>query len=375
MNKKIIYFVTVDWFFCSHFLARAVAAKEQGYKVYVLTNTDKHRDKILAAGLKIININIDRKTLNPFSWLRNLLKVYQVYHTEKPDIVHHIALKPILLGSLAARMTRTKNVINAIVGGGHAFISKDISMRMLRPIIHFTLGQLLNPAGSKVIFENIDDLNSFTKSGQVRRDCAVLIRGAGVDPNLFHSNQTKPQKPIVLLTARLLWDKGIGDFVEAARLLRKRNINARFIIVGGQDPGNRASIDQETLSSWSQEGIVELWGFSEEIPNILAQSSIMCLPSYREGLPKSLLEAMAAKLPCVTTDVPGCREAVRHNDNGFLVPPKNVGALAKAIETLLLDHELSDKMGLRGYERLVTEFSSEIVINDTISLYKELLES
>ncbi|RBB96279.1 glycosyltransferase family 1 protein, partial [Pseudomonas sp. MWU12-2115] len=130
----------------------------------------------------------------------------------------------------------------------------------------------------------------------------------------------------------------------------------------------------ETLSSWHQEGAVELWGFSEDIPNILAQSSIMCLPSYREGLPKSLIEAMAAKLPCVTTDVPGCREAVRHNDNGLLVPPKNIAALAKAIETLLLNHELSHKMGLRGYERLVTEFSSEIVIKDTICLYKELLE-
>ncbi|KUM03984.1 glycosyltransferase family 4 protein [Chromobacterium subtsugae] len=374
MNKKIIYFVTVDWFFCSHFLARAVAAKAQGYEVYVLTNIDKHKDKILAAGLNIIDIKTDRKTLNPFSWLQTLLKVYQVYRTVKPDIVHHIALKPILLGSLAARMSSTRNVINAIVGGGYAFISNDISMRMLRPIIRFTLGKLLNPAGSKVVFENTDDLDTFTKSGQVRRDCAVLIRGAGVDPNLFHTNRTKPSKPIVLLTARLLWDKGIGEFVEAARLLRQRNINARFVIVGGQDPGNRASIDQETLSSWHQEGAVELWGFSEDIPNILAQSSIMCLPSYREGLPKSLIEAMAAKLPCVTTDVPGCREAVRHNDNGLLVPPKNIAALAKAIETLLLNHELSHKMGLRGYERLVTEFSSEIVIKDTICLYKELLE-
>lgn len=178
---------------------------------------------------------------------------------------------------------------------------------------------------------------------------------------------------MVVLVARLLWDKGIGEFVEASRALRQRGVSARFVVVGDADPENRACIDHGTLDAWRSDGAVEWWGFRTDIPQILAQASIACLPSYREGLPKSLLEAMAAGLPCVTTDVPGCREAVRHDDNGLLVPARDASALAEAIAHLLAHRELAQKMGARGRQRLEQEFSAQQVNASTLSLYREML--
>ncbi len=181
--------------------------------------------------------------------------------------------------------------------------------------------------------------------------------------------------PVVVLVARVLWDKGIGEFVGAANILRKRGLKARFVIVGAPDPENRACIDESTREAWRLEGVVELWGFRSDIPQVLAIASIACLPSYREGLPKSLLEAMAAGLPCVATDVPGCREAVIDGDNGLLIPVKNASSLADAIEVLLRNPELAEKMGQRGRARLVQEFSKEKVNERTLALYQEIIPS
>jgi glycosyltransferase involved in cell wall biosynthesis len=177
----------------------------------------------------------------------------------------------------------------------------------------------------------------------------------------------------VVLVARLLWDKGIGEFVEAARILRLRGAKARFVIVGDPDFDNRACINSMTLEAWKTEGVIELWGFRSDIADVLTEANIACLPSYREGLPKSLLEAMAAGLPCITTDVPGCREAVRDGDNGLLVPAKDASALANAIEHLLLNPDVAQIMGTRGRERLEQEFSSRQVNEKTLTLYRELL--
>lgn len=179
--------------------------------------------------------------------------------------------------------------------------------------------------------------------------------------------------PLVVLAARLLWDKGVGEFVGAARILRKRGLNARFVIVGAPDPENRACIDSSTLETWRIEGAVEFWGFRSDIPQVLAGASIACLPSYREGLPKSLLEAMAAGLPCVATDVPGCREAVIDGENGLLIPVKSASSLADAIELLLRNPELAEKMGERGRARVEQEFSTRKVNERTLALYEDII--
>ena len=372
-RPKLIFFVAVDWFFCSHFLARAIAAHEAGYDVLVLTNVNRHEDVIRTAGLRLVHLPINRRSLNPFGALLTLLRIVRVYLREQPDIIHHVAFKPILLGSLAARISGCYRIVNAVVGGGYVFTSQYAIVRILRPLLTLSLRLFLNPHGSRVVFENSDDLKSFTEAGLVRLDDTVLIRGAGVDPNQFVLTNHTHGLPLVILVARLLWDKGIGEFVEAAVTLRNRGVKARFVIVGEPDGDNRASIDFATLEAWTVEGGVELWGFRHDIPKVLAEATIACLPSYREGLPKALLEAMAAGLPCVTTDVPGCREAVLNGENGLLVPPRDVFALANALEILLNNPDLARKMGQRGRQRLELEFSTEHVNASTLKLYREIL--
>jgi len=373
VGRKLLFLVTEDWFFCSHFIDRAKAASEAGFDVLVLANINKDGGRIKSAGLRLIPLSINRRSLNPISSLLTLLQIIRIYFRERPTIVHHVAYKPILLGSIATRMVGVRHVVNALVGGGYIFTSDRPLMRLLRSLIKLALRITLNRPGSRVVFENADDLSAFVQAKVVSQEHAVLIRGAGVEPSRYQHDGTSSCLSLVVLAARLLWDKGIGEFVEAARILRSRRIPARFVIIGDVDTGNRASIDPETLKSWCKEGAVELWGFRNDIPIVLAQASIACLPSYREGLPKFLLEAMASGLPCVTTDVPGCREAVTNDDNGLLVPARDGKALANAIEKLLLNPELRNRMGQRGRQRVENEFSTTLVVGQTLALYQEML--
>ncbi|WP_160012602.1 glycosyltransferase family 4 protein [Rhizobium sp. 18055] len=373
-RPKLLFFVTVDWFFCSHFLERAIAARNAGYEVVVLTHTAEHGARIRAAGLRAIHLNIDRRSLNPLSELVTLLRVWRVFKMEKPRLIHQVALKPILIGSLAARLCGISGLVNAVVGGGFLFSSDTLVAKFLRPLLGLALKKLLNPPGSKIVFENPDDLRAFVREGYLRESDAVLVRGAGVEPSDYQQAAVTAREPLVLLPARLLWDKGIGEFVEAARQLRLAGVTARFVIAGGEDLGNRAAIDSRTLAAWREEGVVEFWGFRANMPAVLAQASIVCLPSYREGLPKALLEAMAAGLPCVTTNVPGCREAVEHGNNGLLVTPRDVKSLANALEILINDIALRTRMGQCGRERVDARFSSTRVIQETLALYKQMLK-
>jgi glycosyltransferase involved in cell wall biosynthesis len=372
-RRKILFFVSADWFFCSHFIERAIAARREGFDVLVLTNVDRHGNKILEAQLRLFHIPMRRRSLNPFAAAIILFRVLHVFYKERPDLIHNVAIKPVLIGSLAARILGCREVVNAVVGGGYAFTSMHLMVRIFRPALVFFMRALMNPLGSRVVFENRDDLLDFVQKRIVRLEDSFLIRGAGVDPIKFKAPEVLNEPPLVILAARLLWDKGIGEFVAAAKFLSQRGVKARFVIVGQRDADNRACIDVATLDAWSNDGAVEFWGFREDIPQILSQASVACLPSYREGLPKFLLESMAASLPCVTTDVPGCREAVRDGNNGFLVPVRNVVALADALATLILNPILCKEMGERGRLRIESEFSLRTVNEKTLSLYREML--
>ena len=358
-------------------MERAQAARQAGYEVLVLTALDKHLPTLEKAGFRTIHLTFDRRSLSLFKALRSVRELVRVFRRERPAIIHQVAIKPILLGSLAARLAGVKGVVNAVVGGGYLFTSPSTLMRIIRPFIGLALRLLVNPPGSRVIFENKDDLTAFVSAGQVRPEAAVLIRGAGVDVDLYpcRTARNSTTKPLVVLPARLLWDKGIGEFVSAARLLSSQGVLARFALVGGDDPGNRASIDATSLDQLREEGVVEVWGFRSDMPEVLASADIVCLPSYGEGLPKALLEAMAAGLPCVTTDVPGCREAVRHGENGLLVPPRDHMCLAEALNKLIQDPELRLLMGRRGRAMAASEFSTAIVCQQTLRVYQELLSS
>lgn len=375
MSRRLLYLITEDWFFCSHFLERAVAARAAGYEVLVLTRIGDggHAQRIRDAGLRLLPLRVQRRSTNPFAELGVVRQVLATYRRERPDLVHHIALKPILYGTLAARLCGLSAVINAPVGMGFVFTSASWHARLLRPMVHAGLRALLDPPGARVVFENPDDLDALVADGLVRRADCVLIRGAGVDTGRFRPAPEAAGTPVVTLVARMLRDKGIGEFVEAARRLRARGVAACLQLVGEPDPGNPAAIPEAELRAWHDDGVIRWLGRREDIPEILAASHVVCLPSYREGLPKSLLEGLAAGRPLVATDVPGCREAVIDGETGLRVPARDPAALADALARLLQDPPLRVRMGTRGRELAQEAFSTRIVVARTLALYDAML--
>lgn len=372
-RPRLLYLITVDWFFVSHFLDRAIAARSAGFDVFVLTHLDAHHQRIRDAGLIPIQWHVTRRGINPLRELGSLFQVWRIYRRHRPDVVHHIAMKPILYGSLAARLAGIRAVLNAPVGMGFIYSSGSLLARVLRPLLAMSLHALLNPPGSRVVFENRDDHAAAISRALVRADDALLIRGAGVDLNKFAPSLEPPTRPRVVLIARMLWDKGVGELVAAARLLEARGSDAQIVLVGPIDPDNRASIDEPQLLAWQAEGIIEWLGPRTDVAAVLAASHIVVLPSYREGLPKSLLEALAAARPIVATDVPGCREVVQPGVNGLLVPARDVVALAEALDVLIRDRALRQRFGIQSRRLAEDEFGSERVASATLAVYRSLL--
>ena len=377
MKPKLMYLISEDWFFCSHFLERALAARDAGYDVLVMARERAHGQKIRAAGIRLLPVNSSRRSINPVKELALLLRVYLAYRRERPDVVHHIAAKAVLYGSLAAIFFRRKlAIVNAPVGMGYVFSSGERLAKLLRPGLRLGYRLLLNPRRSRVIFENPDDAAYFVENGVVRPSDTVVIRGAGIDVRKFRPVNSPAGPPVVALVARMLRDKGIYEFVEAAHRLHEAGLAARFVLVGDPDPENPASIPLEQLRSWQRQKGVEWWGWREDMVSTWHQVHIACLPSsYREGLPKALLEAAACGLPIVTTDAIGCREVVRNGDNGLLVPVGDTQALAHALHTLICDADLRSRMGKQSRARAEREFSSERVISETLAVYRALADA
>lgn len=369
-NAKILFFVTEDWFVCSHWLPVILGAKAEGYDVVVVTRANRHAGIIRQHGARVIPFELSRRGSNLFREIAAIRKLLGIYREEKPEIVHHVAMKPMLYGSLVAHLLRVPHTVNWVAGMGWLFVSDTRQAKLLQTLVRRVLGMLLR--GTSVIVENKDDREIIAGLG-VKAEDIRLVRGAGVDTSMYAPCPQADGVPLVVLPARMLRDKGVVEFVEAARQLRQRGVHARFVLVGEPDPENPASVPEEQLIEWQQEGAVEWWGRSENMPQVYAQSRIVCLPSYREGLPKSLLEAASCALPVVTTNVPGCRDIVRDGDNGVLVEARNAGALADALGKLLANPKLCLQMGQRGRERVLQEFSQERIVSQVLSLYREVL--
>lgn len=371
--RRVLFVITEDWYFCSHYLERALALQAAGVEVGVATRLRVHADVIRNAGFRAFPIEFNRQGLNPLRELRCAAQLRKIVREFAPDICHHVALKPIVIGTLVARWLGGLPVVNAPTGMGYVFTSNTLKARLLRPIAKTVLRWLLNPKGSKVIIQNKDDLRTLIGWGCVTPENAVLVRGAGVNVARFHPKAEPPGQITITLVARMLKDKGIHEFVMAARMLKARGITARFRLVGGPDSGNPSTLDHETLSSLSEEGVIEWAGHLKDVRPALDASHIVCLPSYREGMPKALLEAAAAGLPLVSTDVPGCREIVRHGVNGLLVPARDATALAAALETLIRTPALRVAMGAASRTLAVQEFSSAQIIRETKLVYEDVL--
>lgn len=370
-QPKILFFVTEDWFVCSHWLPMIIAAKDAGKDVVVVTRTNKHAQQIMQHGVRVIPFEISRHGSNLFREFTTVLRLLSIYRKEKPHLVHHVAMKPMLYGSLVACLARVPHSINWVAGMGWLFVSNHQGAKILQSVVRATLGRLLR--GTSVIVENQDDQAIIASLGVANRDIH-LVRGAGVDTSMYAPSPEPEGDQLVLLPARMLWDKGVGEFVDAAKQLRQHGVKARFVLVGEPDEGNPSSVPEKQLLAWQKEGVVEWWGRHEDMPQVYAQSHIVCLPSYREGLPKALLEAASCGRPIVTTNVPGCRDVVRDGDNGLLVAALDSAALADALNRLIADPALRLKMGQRGRERVLNEFSQERIVAQVLALYREVLQ-
>lgn len=372
-GRKILYLVTEDWYFWSHRLPFARAARDLGAEVLVACRFTDHRDRIAAEGFTPLDIPFDRSGLNPVRDFKTLRAITDLYRRERPDLVHHVAMKPVLYGGIAGYRTNIPNIVNAMAGLGFLFIAKGLKITLLRPMIERVFKFLNNRSNTTLILQNEDDAALFEDRIGVRRDRIAVIRGSGVDAERFRPTPFPPGKPVAVCVSRMLWDKGIGELVEAARILKQRGTALTIRLVGPTD-ANPASIPPDVLTAWQKEGIVEVEGPSGDIPDVYAKAHIAVLPSYREGLPKSLLEGAACGRPVVATDVPGCREICRDGETGIRVPLKSVEPLADALQALAEDRDRLRDLGAGARRAVEEDFAEPIVVDQTMALYAEKLK-
>lgn len=370
MAKKLLYLVNEGTFFLLHRGALARAAKEAGYEVHVATPRDAEAEaKYSEYGFIYHPIPLSRKGANPLGELKTLHSIYQLYKKVRPDVTHHVTIKPVIYGGIAARLARVPKTVSAISGLGYVFIQRSLKARVLRQVATFLYRRALGHKHATVIFQNPDDRAMFLKHRLVREEQIVMVRGSGVDLERFSVAQRPPTPPVrITLIARMLWDKGVGEFVEAARSLQDQP--AEFCLVGDTDDGNPAAIPTQTLKDWAEEGVVHWQGWAEDVNAIYANSHIACLPSYREGMPKALIEACACGLPIVSADVAGCRETVEEGKNGFLVEVRNAKSLARALKALIQDATLRTHFGAASRAKAEAEFSLKKVIAQHLEIYR-----
>jgi glycosyltransferase involved in cell wall biosynthesis len=372
-RPRLLFLITEDWTFWEIRRDLARAARDAGYEVLIATRVTDHAERILREGFHLFPISLIRSSRNPFSEFSTLLQLIRLYRRERPQIVHQVAIKPILYGSLAAWFTGVPVVLNAFAGLGYAFTDRPQRTSLLRWLLRMGLRIAIGMSRSIVVFQNTEDRDFMIQEGIVCRDRTRLIAGSGVDPQRFVPAVLPAGLPIVMLAGRMLWDKGVGEFVEAAQSLKQRRVQARFVLVGRRDEGNPTAIAESVLAGWSEEHGIEWWGHREDMPDVLGSATVVVLPSYREGLPKVLLEAAACGKALVAADVPGCREAVLHGKTGLLVPVRDARALADAIGELLSNHARREAFGKAGREFVIQEHATGKIARQFLDLYQELV--
>ncbi|WP_280139921.1 glycosyltransferase family 4 protein [Magnetospirillum fulvum] len=370
---RILYVVTEDWYFWSHRLPTARAARDMGFEVVVATHIDAHAEAITREGFRVVPIPSLRKMSLPFGPLAALFALVTLYRREKPDIIHHIALVPTLFGGLAAILAGTRHALATMTGLGLVFTAQSRKVRVLRAVVTRVLRWSLAYRRSDLVFQNGDDLAYFTGAGIVPPERAHLIAGSGVDIAAFHPMAEPEGEVVAAYVGRMLRPKGVLDIVAAARLLKQQGAPVRIVLVGGPDTTNPESLGEDDLRRWQAEGVVEWWGVSDDVAALWRQAHIALLPSYREGLPKSLLEAAACGRPMIATDVPGCRDVVQSGETGLLVPLQDGAALAEAILTLAKDGEARRRMGHNARAQVERRFANAVIATQMQALYREII--
>ncbi|MEZ5653228.1 MAG: glycosyltransferase family 4 protein [Burkholderiaceae bacterium] len=383
---KIAFFANTDWYLLNFRTPLIAAARAAGHDVVLISPQGEYSRQLTDLGFKWIGAPMERRSLNPLKELRLLLWLRRTLLEEDIDLVHNFTIKCAVLGSVAALLARRPRGwnpiggsparVNAIAGMGYVFLGTDLRARCLRPLVRVLMRMTLGGGNARLIVQNPDDARFFEDQHIVSREIIRLIEGSGVDCEKFAPDspaaELAPNRVVkVLLPARLLWDKGIGEFVEAARRVREHVTDVEFLVAGKSDPGNPAAIAQETIEAWKHDGPIHWLGHVDDMAALYKSVDIVVLPSYREGLPKGLIEAGACAKPLIATDVPGCREVVSNGTNGLLVPMKDAAALARAIETLVADPALRRRMGQASRAKVMNRFSDQMVIRQTLAVYHD----
>lgn len=369
--KTVVFLITEDWYFYSHRIFLAKKAISSGFRVYLLSNCYEHKEIIENFGINVIPLRFfKRSRMNIFSETLSVIEILLILMKIKPSILHSVALKPVIYGSLASLFLAKVKNINAIAGLGFIFSSGSIKAKILRPIVFSLLKLLCGRNNNRTIVQNKADYFFVTEKLGIKKQNVSLIESAGVDIKKFSINNFNNYKPKVVLASRMIWDKGIKEFVNAAIVLNKKGIKAKFLLVGKPDKGNPRSIPEEILAQWNKFDFIDWVGYQSNMVNIFKMASIVTLPTfYGEGMPKVLIEAMSCSRPIVTTNVPGCRDLIVDQFNGILVKPKDHLDLANAIEKLICDQDLCKKMGLRGKEIAHKKYNQEKITKETLDLY------
>lgn len=364
---KILYVVNNMAYFLSHRRLLVEAVLKLGHQVTVAGPKGPEVSQIKAIGCRFEPWGMSRRGMNPLTEIKSLLSLRQLLQSEQPDVLHLLTIKPVIYGGLVARWFGRCQVVSTLTGLGYVFTTTERKRQVLRGIIGGLYYLACHYSRHHLIFQNQDDQALFERFGWVKKNQSHLIPGSGIDLQGYPV-LPEPKGPIcVALPSRMLWDKGVGEFVEAARMLTGK---AQFWLVGAPDPGNPASISDTQLEQWQKEGVIEYKGFQQDMLAIYRQVHIICLPSYREGLPRTLLEAGASGRAIVTTEVPGCREIV-DPETGLLVPVKDSKALADALLTLIDDEALRHQFTIRMREKIKANYSAEIVNRETIKIYHQ----
>ena len=375
---KAVLFANTDWYLYNFRLSLAKTLRDAGHEVLLVSPPGPYGEKLQAMGLRWIAAPMQRRSLNPFRELILVLWLRRLLRQERVDLVHGFTIKCAVYGSLAARLAGVPARVNAVAGMGYVFTSNALKARMLRPVVRVVMRVAMGGRGVRLILQNPDDVKLFERAHIVDSSTVRLIPGSGVNCERFTPDPEGARcagaaRFRVLLPSRLLWDKGVGEFIDAARRLRSEGRVVDFLLAGDPDPGNPASVPEATVRASVEEGAVQWLGHVDDMPALFHSVDAVILPSYREGLPKGLIEAAACGLALVTTDVPGCREVVTHEVDGLLVPLRDPVALARAIARLQDDPVLAKRLGAAARAKTLMKFDERIIIKSTIAVYRELI--
>ncbi len=375
-NKRILYVVNDAWFFVSHRIAIVDAAVRAGAECHVAAHHDDTVTQILDTGAHFHHWDVRPRGKSVLTELKTLFALYKLIKKTKPDVLHLVTIKPVLYGGILARLMRIKSVVFAISGMGHLFQDKAAKPTLLQKVAQQLYRYVMFHPNAAVIVQNVSDGAFFTDNLNIDSDRVYQLPGSGVNLEQYKNQERNNAIPVVVLTARMLWDKGIAYYVEAAQAIKQQGLDARFLLIGGTDPDNPRSIPLDQLQEWHEAGAVEYLGHSNNVSAELLKADIYCLPTaYGEGLPKSILEALASGCAVITTDWPGCNEVIDHGTNGLLVPAKDVPALTNALIQLITDSEQVQTFGRNGRKTVEDGYGVELVVEKHLDIYQSLVKA